>query len=90
VFKAGAVLVIKRLENYELIKKIIHTTPAEELGDYVIVVLDRKTVSSLKEIKASEITKLMKDRLILGDAVIPLHRVVEIRRRGEVLWRRSA
>jgi len=90
VFKAGAVLVIKRLENYELIKKIIHTTPAEELEDYVIVVLDRKTVSSLKEIKASEITKLMKDRLILGDAVIPLHRVVEIRRRGEVLWRRSA
>ncbi len=90
MFKAGAVLVIKRLENYELIKKIIHTTPAEELEDYVIVVLDRKTVSSLKEIKASEITKLMKDRLILGDAVIPLHRVVEIRRRGEVLWRRSA
>ncbi len=89
MFKVG-VLVIKRLENYELIKKIIHTTPAEELGDYVIVVLDRKTVSSLKEIKASEITKLMKDRLILGDAVIPLHRVVEIRRRGEVLWRRSA
>jgi len=89
VFKVG-VLAIKRLENYELIKKIIHTTPAEELGDYVIVVLDRKTISSLKEIKASEITKLMKDRLILGDAVIPLHRVVEIRRRGEVLWRRGA
>jgi uncharacterized protein (UPF0248 family) len=89
VFKVG-VLAIKRLENYELIKKIIHTTPAEELGDYVIVVLDRKTVNSLKEVKASEITKLMKDRLVLGDAVIPLHRVVEIRRRGEVLWRRSA
>jgi len=84
------VLAIKRLENYELIKKIIHTTPAEELGDYVIVVLDRKTVNSLKEVKASEITKLMKDRLVLGDTVIPLHRVVEIRRRGEVLWRRSA
>jgi uncharacterized protein (UPF0248 family) len=89
VFKVG-VLAIKRLENYELIKKIIHTTPAEELGDYVIVVLDRKTVNSLKEVKASEITKLMKDRLVLGDTVIPLHRVVEIRRRGEVLWRRSA
>lgn len=89
MFKVG-VLAIKRLENYELIKKIIHTTPAEELGDYVIVVLDRKTVNSLKEVKASEITKLMKDRLVLGDAVIPLHRVVEIRRRGEVLWRRSA
>jgi uncharacterized protein (UPF0248 family) len=89
VFKVG-VLAIKRLENYELIKKIIHTTPAEELGDYVIVVLDRKTVNSLKEVKASEITKLMKDRLVLGDAVIPLHRVVEIRRRGEVLWRRGA
>ncbi len=83
-------LAIKRLENYELIKKIIHTTPAEELGDYVIVVLDRKTVNSLKEVKASEITKLMKDRLVLGDTVIPLHRVVEIRRRGEVLWRRGA
>ncbi|MCC6033167.1 MAG: RNA repair domain-containing protein [Desulfurococcaceae archaeon] len=89
MFKVG-VLAIKRLENYELIKKIIHTTPAEELGDYVIVVLDRKTVNSLKEVKASEITKLMKDRLVLGDTVIPLHRVVEIRRRGEVLWRRSA
>jgi uncharacterized protein (UPF0248 family) len=89
VFKVG-VLAIKRLENYELIKKIIHTTPAEELGDYVIVVLDRKTVNSLKEVKASEITKLMKDRLVLGDTVIPLHRVVEIRRRGEVLWRRGA
>jgi uncharacterized protein (UPF0248 family) len=89
MFKVG-VLAIKRLENYELIKKIIHTTPAEELGDYVIVVLDRKTVNSLKEVKASEITKLMKDRLVLGDTVIPLHRVAEIRRRGEVLWRRSA
>lgn len=89
MFKVG-VLAIKRLENYELIKKIIHTTPAEELGDYVIVVLDRKTVNSLKEVKASEITKLMKDRLVLGDTVIPLHRVVEIRRRGEVLWRRGA
>lgn len=81
---------IKRLENYELIKKIIHTVPAEELGDYTIVVLDRKASNSLKEIKVSEVTKLMKDRLVLGDTIIPLHRIVEIRKLGEVLWRRSA
>jgi len=84
------VLEIKKLENYELIKKIIHTTPAEELKDYVIVVLDRKSSNSLREIRVSEVTKLMKDRLVLSDAIIPLHRVVEIRKSGEVLWRRSA
>lgn len=83
-------LTIKKLENYELIKKIIYTVPPEELSNYVIVVLDRKSSKSLKEIKVSEVTKLMKDRLVLGDAVIPLHRVVEIRKLGEVLWRRSA
>lgn len=81
---------IKRLENYELIKKIIHTVPAEELGSYVMVVLDRKASNSLKEIRLSEVTKLMKDRVVLGDTIIPLHRIVEIRKSGEVLWRRSA
>ncbi|MGC8974681.1 MAG: RNA repair domain-containing protein [Thermoprotei archaeon] len=55
-----------------------------------MVVLDRKSSNSLREIRVSEVTKLMKDRLVLSDAIIPLHRVVEIRKSGEVLWRRSA
>ncbi|MEM2004670.1 MAG: RNA repair domain-containing protein [Zestosphaera sp.] len=82
-------MAIKRLENYELIKKIIHTTPPEELGEYVMVVVDRKVGSGLKEVRMNDVVKLMKDRVVFADAVIPLHRVVEIRRSGEVLWRRS-
>lgn len=81
--------VIKRLENYELIKKIVNTVPPERLGEYVMVVLDRRVGSGLREVRLSEVVRLMRDRVILGDAVIPLHRVVEIRRSGEVLWRRG-
>lgn len=80
---------IKGLENYELIKKIINTVSLEGLGEYVIVILDRRVGSGLREVRLGEVVRLMKDRLILGDAVVPLHRVVEIRRSGEVLWRRG-
>ncbi len=81
---------IKRLENYELIKKLMYTVGNEGLNRYNIVIVDRRVGGGLKEISLAGISKLMKDRVVIGDTVIPLHRVVEIRKGDEVLWRRSA
>ena len=34
--------------------------------------------------------KVLRDRIVVGEKIIPLHRVLEIRRGGEVVWRRGA
>lgn len=83
-------LVIKRLENYELIKKLMYTVSHEELNRYSIVIVDRRVGGGLREVSLAGVSKLMRDRVVIEDTVIPLHRVVEIKRGDEVLWRRSA
>ncbi|MEM2021970.1 MAG: RNA repair domain-containing protein [Zestosphaera sp.] len=81
---------IKRLENYELIKKLMYTVSHEELNRYSIVIVDRRVGGGLREVSLAGVSKLMRDRVVIEDTVIPLHRVVEIKRGDEVLWRRSA
>ena len=61
--------------------------------DYSIVYVDRGSGSStLKELPANRVAMVSGWAILLDDmnTVIPLHRVVEVRRRdGEIVWRRG-
>jgi len=66
--------------------KILWT--AERIEDYSVVVIDRRVGGGLREINLKDV-KIFKDRLVVGGKVtIPIHRVVAIKWRGEVVWRR--
>lgn len=73
-----------------VLSKVKWTASAEELKEYVVVVIDRGKDTGLSEIRLGEDVIILRDRLIVGSKTIPIHRVVEIRRGDEVIWRRSA
>ncbi len=60
----------------------------EGCEDCVVVVLDRVSPSGLREIPLA-IVKVLGDYLVIGEVLIPMHRVVEIRRGGKTVWRRK-
>ncbi|MCD6340652.1 MAG: DUF504 domain-containing protein [Desulfurococcales archaeon] len=63
----------------------------EDLRRYAIVVVDRVSPTGLKEIPLSNNVAIKKDRLIINEkVVIPIHRVVAVKRDGEVVWSRKA
>ena len=63
----------------------------EDLRRFTIVVVDRVSPTGLKEIPLSNNVAIKKDRLIINERVIiPIHRVVAIKRDGEVVWSRKA
>ncbi len=64
-------------------------TDASERRKYSVLVIDRLSINGLKEYSLSDDVKILSDRLVIGDTVIPLHRVVAILRDGEVVWRRN-
>lgn len=61
-----------------------------ERRKYRVLVIDRLSDSGLKEYPLSDDIRILSDRLIVGDAVIPFHRIVAILKDGEVIWRRNA
>ncbi|QGA53210.1 DUF504 domain-containing protein [Sulfolobus sp. E5-1-F] len=65
----------------------------ENLDDYVILIKDRLTETGLKEISFSEIYTIDNNYLYLKheDIVIPLHRVLMIRRKSDnaLIWKRG-
>ncbi|MCS7098845.1 MAG: RNA repair domain-containing protein [Sulfolobales archaeon] len=83
-----------KVEAREVLKKLFWMARSGELNlaDVEIVVIDRITLSGVRGIKLSESSILMKDRVIVSEsgAQIPMHRVVEVRVRGETLWRRES
>ncbi len=84
---------VKGLRNDTIegqISKIKWTTSKAELAVYRVVVIDRGVSRGLRTISLGEGVNILKDRLVIGDTVIPMHRIVEIRKGDEVIWRRSA
>ncbi len=71
--------------------KILMTEDPGNLGRYSIIVIDRLSPTGLREIRLDRNIKVLRDRLELGESIIPLHRVIEIRKDGAPIWvRRSA
>jgi len=62
-----------------------------DLMKYSIVIIDRVSPSGLKEIVLGENVVIKKDRLIInGETVIPIHRVIAVKKSGEVIWSRRS
>jgi uncharacterized protein (UPF0248 family) len=72
------------------ISKIKWTSSKAELTTYEVVVIDRGVSQGFRTVNLGEDVVILRDRLLIGDTVIPLHRVVEIRKGGVVVWRRNA
>ena len=72
-----------------LLSKIKWTCSEEELRKYTVVIRDRKKASGTSEIRLGGDVQILRDRLIVGNKTIPMHRVVEIRKEGKVLWSRN-
>ena len=60
------------------------------LHRYSVIVIDRLRPGGLREVRLSESVKVLKDRLIIGETTIPIHRIVEIRKDGESIWVRKS
>lgn len=67
----------------------IYWRDASDRGKYSVVVIDRLSSNGLREYPLGDAVKILSDRLIVGDAIIPFHRVVAILRDGEVIWSRN-
>ena len=73
-----------------MLNKIKWVSSKEDLGRYEVLILDRGENSGTKRIRLGGDVKILRDRLIVGESVIPMHRVIEISKDGETLWRRNA
>ncbi len=63
--------------------------PGEDPSEYVITFISRGAPGDLEVIRGNE-AEFRGDRIILSDGrVIPLHRIVEIRRKGVPLYRKT-
>ncbi|ACP39338.1 DUF504 domain-containing protein [Saccharolobus islandicus] len=65
----------------------------EKIDDYVVIIIDRLTENGLKEISFSEIDDVDNNYLYLKseeNTVIPLHRVLMIKRKSDnaLIWKR--
>ncbi|MEM0066174.1 MAG: RNA repair domain-containing protein [Sulfolobales archaeon] len=82
-----------RLESYEVLKKLFWMSKSRKLSlsEIELVVTDRSVVRGVKTFRLSDSAILMKDRVVLADldTQIPLHRIVEIRAGGELLWKKD-
>lgn len=70
----------------DAINKVLYSDKKRE--DIVLVIRDR--VKGSAEIPFSQIERVDNYYIYLkdGETVIPLHRAIEIREKGKVLWRR--
>jgi len=66
----------------------------DKLHEAEIIIVHRGAPENRKIIKGSRITELKKGYFYYKsenrEIYIPLHRVVEIRQRGKILWRKSS
>jgi len=71
------------------LSKIVWVDKAN-LHRYSVVAIDRLRPGGLREIRLSENVMVLKDRLIIGETTIPIHRIVEIRKDGDPIWVRKS
>ncbi len=83
-------LKFKKVEVHEILKKLIHTSDPKELSEYSVLIVNRGTWNNVMELPLNANVKLLKDRILFNDLTIPLHRVIEVRRKGITIWRRHA
>ena len=62
---------------------------SNEKSSYEIVIVHRGVKGSRISLKLDEINGVRNGYIIVGDTLIPLHRVVEIRYKGKVLLKRK-
>ena len=72
----------------DTIKSAVKRYVYEGCRDCVVVVMDRASPTGLREIPLSMV-KVLGNYLVIGETVIPMHRVVEIRKGGKTVWRRK-
>lgn len=63
-----------------------------KLGSAEVVFIHRGAPGDIKTIKGNSIAEVRKGYIVYRNAretVIPLHRIVEVRLSGEVIWRRE-
>jgi len=73
-----------------ILNKIKWVTPKKEMNKYEVMVIDRKSLTGFSLIPLDEGVQVLRDRIITGNKIIPLHRVVEIRYKGNAIWKRNA
>ncbi|GEM_PF-1331093 len=71
----------------DTIKSAVKRYIYEGCENCVVVVLDRALPSGMREIPLA-LVKVFGDYLVIGEVLIPMHRVVEIRKGGKTVWRR--
>lgn len=59
-------------------------------SSYSVVVIDRLSSSGFKIYELNTDVRLLDDRLVVDNTIIPYHRVVAILKEGKVIWRRPA
>lgn len=60
----------------------------EDPKDYEIVYMDRILQQEIK-IKFKKISKIEENFMIIDEAMIPLHRIVKVYKRGKLVWERK-
>ena len=70
----------------EIISEMLYK-PGERPEDYEILFISRDERGDIEAVRGDEI-RALHDRIIVGGREIPHHRIVEIRRKGVVLWKR--
>ena len=73
-----------------MLNKIKWVSSEEELRRYEVVILDRIEPSGTRRIRLGGNVQILRDRLLVEDSIIPMHRVIEILKDGEIVWRRGA
>lgn len=81
---------LRKVEVREVLKKIIYSSSSVELSEYSVLIVNRGTENNVMELPLKPDVKLLKDRMLFNDLTIPLHRIIEIRRKGVAIWRRHA
>ena len=77
-------------ETIERTLKKLWWVSGRSLEDVTIDIIDRSGgQSNVNEVKLSKDTEILKDRIIIGEKVIPHHRIVAIKYRGKVVWKRK-
>ncbi|MGB9630802.1 MAG: RNA repair domain-containing protein [Candidatus Methanodesulfokora sp.] len=70
----------------EIISEMLYK-PGERPEDYEIIFISRDERGNTEVVRGDEI-RALHDRIIVRGREIPHHRIVEIRRRGIVLWKK--
>ena len=73
------------MRAFDILNKLKWTN---QLDRAEIVILHRGAPDDRKTISGKEIVELGRDRFLTQDSCIPLHRVLEVRLEGKILWRR--